>query len=158
MTDAQIVISVIFALVFFAILIFNVVSYPNVELYKKKYNELERGVYKYEPTVGHQIYFYLYNYDIHTLTFNRTGVNIIFFPDGDIKLTDNLYIHKSHLFMSLVSWYYWRKFQKLKDTLVRDYEYNNHFSEAYRRMTSSDGRRHFFVKKQNIPTFKFFRG
>jgi hypothetical protein len=126
-----------------------------VELYKKKYDELERGVYKYESTPGLQShYFYLYSYDINTLTFTRTDVDIIFFRDGDIKLTNNLYIHKSHLFMSLVSWYYWRKFQKLKDKLL----YDHHFSEAYRRMSSSDGLRHFFVKKQNISTFKFLRG
>ena len=147
MTDAQIVISVIFAVVFFVILIFNVVSYPNVELYKKKYDELERGVYKYEPNVGNSHYFYLYSYDINTLTFTQTYVNIIFFPDGDIKLTDNLYIHKSHLFMSLVSWYYWRKFQKLKDELIDLYNYRN-----------QRGRYEHYVKKQNIPTFKFLRG
>ena len=68
MTDAQIVISVIFAVVFFVILIFNVVSYPNVELYKKKYDELERGVYKYETNYGNSLYFYLYSYNINTLT------------------------------------------------------------------------------------------
>lgn len=153
MTNALIVISIIFAVVFFVILIFNVVSYPNVELYKKKYDELERGVYKYEPTVGgYQIYFYLYNYDIHTLTFNRTGVNIIFFPDGDIKLTDNLYIHKSHLFMSLVSWYYWRKFQKLKDELIELYNYRN------QRGRYEQSHHERYMKKQNISPFKFFRG
>lgn len=158
MTDAQIVISVIFAVIFSVILLFNVVSYPNVELYKKKYDELERGVYKYEPTPGLQShYFYLYSYDINTLTFTRTDVNIIFFPDGDIKLTDNLYIHKSLLFMSLVSWYYWRKFQKLKDTLIRDYEYDNHFRESYRRICEATGL-DVYVKKQNISPFKFFRG
>ena len=152
MTDAQIVISVIFAVIFFVILIFNVVSYPNVELYKKKYDELERGVYKYEPSHGQSHYFYLYSYDINALTFTRTDVNIIFFLDGDIKLTDNLYIHKSHLFMSLVSWYYWRKFQRLKDKLLYDY----HFNQLYARMSSSDGNRHFFVKKQSKLDFKFF--
>jgi len=154
MTDAQIVISGFFALVFFAILIFNVVSYPNVKLYKKKYDELKRGVYKFEPNVGHSSYFYLYSYDIATVTFIRTGVNIIFFLDGDIKLTDNLYIHKRNLFMSFVKWYYWRKFHKLKDKLISDYN----FSQAYRRMSSSDRHRHFFVKKQNKLDFKFFRG
>lgn len=152
MTDAQIVISVIFAVIFSVILLFNVVSYPNVELYKKKYDELERGVYKYEPNHGLQShYFYLYSYDIATTTFTRTDVNIIFFPDGDIKLTDNLYIHKSLLFMSLVSWYYWRKFQKLKYKLISDY----HFNQLYRIMSSSDGNSHFFVKKQNNKEFKF---
>ena len=69
MTDAQLVILVIFAVIFFVILIFNVVSYPNVKLYKKKYDELKRGVYKFEPSVGHSAYFYLYSYDIATVTF-----------------------------------------------------------------------------------------
>jgi hypothetical protein len=152
MTNALIVISIIFAVVFFVILIFNVVSYPNVELYKKKYDELGRGVYKYEPNNGQSNYFYLYSYDITTVTFTRTDVNIIFFLDGDIKLTDNLYIHKSHLFMSLVSWYYWKKFQKLKDRLIRNYQ-----RDEYRRIRDVRGL-DVYVKKQNISTFKFFRG
>ena len=156
MTDAQIVISVIFAVVFFVILLFNVVSYPNVELYKKKYDELERGVYKYEPTPGLQShYFYLYSYDINTLTFTRTYVNIIFFPDGDIKLTDNLYIHKSHLFMSLVSWYYWRKFQKLKDELINQHNFNEAYSRYRLGYLESLQEQ---PKIQNISSFKFFRG
>ena len=152
MTDAQTVISAIFAVIFFVILIFNVVSYPNVELYKKKYDELERGVYKYERSHGHSLYFYLYSYDINTLTFTRTGVNIIFFPDGDIKLTDNLYIHKSHLFLSLVSWYYWRKFQRLKDELVETYNIRN------QRGRYEQSHHERYMKQKNKLDFKFFRG
>jgi len=151
MTDALIVISGFFALVFFAIIIFNVVSYPNVELYKKKYDELKRGVYKFEPNVGHSSYFYLYSYDIATVTFIRTGVNIIFFLDGDIKLTDNLYIHKSHLFMSFVSWYYWRKFQKLKDELIVNYERGLDVRQIYDRAVELE-------RKKNKLEFKFLRG
>jgi len=151
MTDSQIVISGFFALVFFVILIFNVVSYPNVKLYKKKYDELERGVYKYQPNHGQSRYFYLYSYDINTLTFTRTDVNIIFFLDGDIKLTNNLYIHKSHLFMSLVSWYYWRKFQKLNVELVDLYNYRNQI-ERYSQL------RHNSNMEQNKLDFKFLRG
>jgi hypothetical protein len=156
MTNAQTVILIIFAVIFFVILIFNVVSYPNVKLYKKKYDELKRGVYKYQPTEHSESnYFYLYSYDINTLTFTRTDVNIIFFVDGDIKLTDNLYIHKSHLFMSLVSWYYWRKFQKLNDELINQHNFN----EAYARyrlgyLESLQEQ----PKKQNKLTFKFLRG
>ena len=120
-------------------------------LYKKKYNELERGVYKYEPNVGQSHYFYLYSYDIHTLTFTRTDVDIIFFLDGDIKLTDNLYIHKSHLFMSLYGWYYWRKFQKLKNVLIRNYERESEVREAYIRASE-------LRKKQKKLDFKFLRG
>lgn len=153
MTEAQIVISVIFAVIFFVILIFNVVSYPNVKLYKKKYDELERGVYKYEPAEHTESnYFYLYSYDITTLTFTRTDVSIIFFLDGDIKLTDNLYIHKSHLFLSLVSWYYWRKFQKLKDDTIR--EYNIREGQRRRAQNIFDER----SKLQNKLDFKFLRG
>ena len=151
MTDAQIVISVIFAVIFFVILIFNVVSYPNVKLYKKKYDELERGVYKYQPDHGQSRYFYLYSYDINTLTFTRTDVNIIFFVDGDIKLTDNLYIHKSHLFMSLISWYYWRKFQKLNDELVVNYERGLDVRQIYNRAVELE-------RKRNKLEFKFLRG
>ena len=152
MTDAQIVISVIFAVVFFVVLIFNVVSYPNVKLYKKKYDELERGVYKYETSHGNSLYFYLYSYDINTLTFTRTNVNIIFFLDGDIKLTDNLYIHKSHLFLSLVSWYYWRKFQRLKDELVETYNIRN------QRGRYEQSHHERYMKQKNKLDFKFFRG
>jgi hypothetical protein len=123
-----------------------------VELYKKKYDELERGVYKYESTPGLQShYFYLYSYDINTLTFTRTDVDIIFFPDGDIKLTDNLYIHKSHLFMSLVSWYYWRKFQKLKDELIDLDNWRNR-RERYAQLRNDS------YVAQNKLDFKFFRG
>ena len=152
MTDAQIVILIIFAVIFSVILLFNVVSYPNVKLYKKKYDELERGVYKYERSHGHSHYFYLYSYDINTLTFTRTDVNIIFFLDGDIKLTDNLYIHKSHLFMSLISWYYWRKFQRLKDELVETYNIRN------QRGRYEQSHHERYMKQKNKLDFKFFRG
>ena len=152
MTNALIVISIFFAVVFFVILLFNVVSYPNVELYKKKYDELERGVYKYERSHGNSLYFYLYSYDINTLTFTRTDVNIIFFLDGDIKLTDNLYIHKSHLFMSLISWYYWRKFQRLKDELVETYNIRN------QRGRYEQSHHERYMKQKNKLDFKFFRG
>ena len=153
MSDAQIVISAIFAVIFFVILLFNVVSYPNVKLYKKKYDELRRGVYKYEPTEHNESnYFYLYSYDITTLTFTRTDVNIIFFLDGDIKLTDNLYIHKSHLFMSLVSWYYWIKFQKLKDELISEYI----IREGQRRRAQN--LIYETSKLKNNLEFKFLRG
>ena len=151
MTDAQLVISVIFAVIFFVILIFNVVSYPNVGLYKKKYDELKRGVYKFEPSVGRSKYFYLFSYDINTSTFTRTDVNIIFFLDGDIKLTDNLYIHKSHLFMSLISWYYWRKLQRLKDELIVNYERGLDVRQIYNRAVELE-------RKRNKLEFKFLRG
>jgi len=151
MTDAQIVISILSGIIFFVILISNVVSYPNVDLYKKKYDELKRGVYKYEPDYGESHYFYLYIYDINTVTFTKTNVYILFFRDGDIKLTDNLYIHKSHLFMSIVSWYYWRKFQKLKDELIVNYERGLDVRQIYNRAVELE-------RKKNKLEFKFLRG
>ena len=152
MTDAQLVISVIFAVVFFVILIFNVVSYPNVKLYKKKYDELRRGVYKYQPTEHIESnYFYLYSYDITTLTFTRTDVNIIFFPDGDIKLTENNYIHKWQIWWSIPTWYYYRKLHKLKDELIVNYEAELDVRQIYNRAVELE-------RKKNKLEFKFLRG
>ena len=151
MTDTQSVISILGCVFLLIYVIMNLSYVGDHGLYKKKYNELERGVYKYEPNVGQSHYFYLYSYDIHTLTFTRTDVDIIFFLDGDIKLTDNLYIHKSHLFMSLYGWYYWRKFQKLKNVLIRNYERESEVREAYIRASE-------LRKKQKKLDFKFLRG
>lgn len=151
MTDTQSVISILGCVFLLIYVIMNLSYISDHELYKKKYNELERGVYKYEPNVGQSHYFYLYSYDIHTLTFTRTDVDIIFFLDGDIKLTDNLYIHKNHLFMSLFSWYYYRKFHKLKNVLIRNYEREIEVREAY--IMACEQR-----KKQNKLDFKFLRG
>jgi len=53
MTDAQIVISILSGIIFFLYLVNNLLSLSNVELYMKKYNELKRGVYNYEPSPGH---------------------------------------------------------------------------------------------------------
>ena len=151
MTDTQSVISILGCVFLLIYVIMNLSYVSDHGLYKKKYNELERGVYKYEPNVGQSHYFYLYSYDIHTQTFTRTDVDIIFFLDGDIKLTDNLYIHKSHLFMSLYSWYYYRKFHKLKNVLIRNYERESEVREAYIRASE-------LRKKQKKLDFKFLRG
>ena len=151
MTDTQSVISILGCVFLLIYVIMNLSYVSDHGLYKKKYDELERGVYKYEPNVGQSHYFYLYSYDIHTLTFTRTDVDIIFFLDGDIKLTDNLYIHKSHLFMSLYSWYYYRKFHKLKNVLIRNYERESEVREAYIRASE-------LRKKQKKLDFKFLRG
>ena len=151
MTDTQSVISILGCVFLLIYVIMNLSYVSDHGLYKKKYDELERGVYKYEPNVGQSHYFYLYSYDINTLTFTRTDVDIIFFLDGDIKLTDNLYIHKNHLFMSLFSWYYYRKFHKLKNVLIRNYEREIEVREAY--IMASELR-----KKQKKLDFKFLRG
>jgi hypothetical protein len=152
MSDAKIVITILFSIIFFLYLVNNLISLSNVELYVKKYDELKRGVYKYEPSPGIQSdYFYLYSYDINTVRFTKTNVAILFFLDGDIKLTNNLYICKSDLFMSLVSWYYWRKFQKLKDELIVNYERGLDVRQIYDRAVELE-------RKKNKLEFKFLRG
>ena len=151
MSDTQTVISILGCVFLLIYVIMNLSYITDHETYKKKYDELERGVYRYEPNHGQSHFFYLYSYDINTLTFTRTDVGIIFFLDGDIKLTDNLYIHKNHLFMSLYSWYYYRKFHKLKNVLIRNYERESEVREAYIRASE-------LRKKQKKLDFKFLRG
>jgi hypothetical protein len=156
MTDAQNAISILSAVFVLIITIMNLTSIHDYKVYKKKYDELFRGLYKFEPTPGlNNIYFYLYDYDINTQTRSRTNVEIIFFTGGDIKLTDNVYIHKSQLWMSFVSWYYYRKFHRLKDDTIREY----HIREAFR--TAGQNRESVlyerYMKQQRLD-FKFFRG
>ena len=49
---------------------------------------------------------------------------------------------------------YQNNYQRLKDTLL----YDHHFSEAHRMMSDNSRDLNVYIKKQNIPTFKFFRG
>jgi len=155
MSDGQIVGIILLGIFLLIIVVMNFSSMQDYEMFKKKYSELERGVYKFEPNIGHQCYFYLYSYDINSVTFTRTSVNIIFFPSGDIKLSDNVYIHKWQIWTSFVTWYYYRKFHKLKDKLISDYN----FSQAYRRMGENrDGAHYERYMEQYTSNFKFFRG
>jgi hypothetical protein len=123
----------------------------------KKYNELQRGVYKYEPTPGLQShYFYLYNYDINDHTFTKTNVAIIFFIDGAIKLTENNYIHYWQIWWSLPTWYHYRKFHKLKDIIIKEHNINAEFRRRARVL--DDYRRQYGGKTTKEADFKFFRG
>jgi hypothetical protein len=152
MTDTQSVISILGCVLLLIYVIMNLSYVSDHKLYKKKYQELQRGVYRFEPRGSELTYFNLYSYNINTLEFQRTDCDIIFFPDGDIKLTENLYIHKNHLFMSLYVWYYWRKFQRLKDDTIREYN----FMQAHSRMSRDHYER--YMKQQNKLDFKFLRG
>jgi hypothetical protein len=123
------------------------------KVYKKKYNELFRSLYKYEPTPGlNNTYFYLYDYDINTQTRSRTNVEIIFFIGGDIKLTDDVYIFKSQLWMSFVSWYYYIKFHKLKNKTIKEYNINEEFRRRAQNLFDERS------KLQSNLNFKFLRG
>jgi hypothetical protein len=153
MSDTQNVISILSAVFVLIITIMNLTSIHDYKVYKKIFDELFRGLYKYEPTPGlNNTYFYLYDYDINTQTRSRTNVEIIFFTGGDIKLTDNLYIHKSQVWMSFVSWYYYIKFHKLKDSTIK--EYNIREGQRRRAQNLFDERSKL---KKNL-NFKFFRG
>ena len=57
--------------------------------------------------------------------------------------------------MSLVSWYYWRKFQKLKDELINQHNFNEAYSRYRLGYLESLQEQ---PKIQNISSFKFFRG
>jgi hypothetical protein len=118
----------------------------------KKYDELKRGVYKYEPSPGLQSdYFYLYSYDINTVRFTKTNVAILFFLDGDIKLTENNYIHKWQIWWSLPTWYHYRKLHKLKDELILNYQSGLDVRQIYDRAVELE-------RKKNKLEFKFLRG
>ena len=54
--------------------------------------------------------------------------------------------------MSLVSWYYWRKFQRLKDELVETYNIRN------QRGRYEQSHHERYMKQKNKLDFKFFRG
>jgi hypothetical protein len=153
MSDTKIVILILTAIILFLYIVSNIISLNDIEFYKKKYDYLQRGVYKFEPQPGLlSAYFYLYDYNVAEMVYTKTDVSIVFFDDGDIKLSENKYLHKSQLWMSITSWYYYRKLHKLKDQLIRDYN----FYQAYNRM-SSNRNRVFYFEKRNID-FKFFRG
>lgn len=153
MNDAQLAITIFAVIFLFIYIVFNFSYIGDHELYKKKYQEMQRGIYKFEPNRGSElIYFNLYSYNINTLEFQRTDCDIVFFPDGDIKLTENLYIHKNHLFMSLYSWYYWGKFQRLKNELIQQHNFRsvrNLYEQSHHER---------YMKQQIKKDFKFLRG
>lgn len=155
MTDVQIVILILLGIFLLFIVGMNFSSMHVYKIYKKKYNEFKRGVYKFEPNLGHQCYFYLYDYDINTHTRSRTNINMIFFPDGDIKLDENVYIHKWQIWTSFVKWYYYRKFHRLKDDAIREYNIREAFRTAGQNRESILYER--YMKQQKLD-FKFFRG
>lgn len=126
------------------IIILNASNIGDVKWFYKVAKELKRGDYKYHTNFINQI------------TFRRIDdrEEIIFFPDGSIKVMDDVYIHKSMLWMSVFSMYYYWKFHKSKKYYV-----NQHNAmEEYRRMNlQREGRQYdVYIKRHN--SFKFLRG
>jgi hypothetical protein len=80
--------------------------------YKQIYESFNRGDYKYS-TYGNFKYF------------KNGREEIIFFPDGAIKLTSDVYIHISFIrWFSPYTLYYMWKFNKVKDSLIFHHELN----------------------------------
>jgi hypothetical protein len=74
--------------------------------YKQIYESFERGDYKYSKLLD-------------LIYFNYGREEIIFFPDGAIKLTSDVYIHISFIrWFSPYTLYYMWKFNKVKDYLI----------------------------------------
>ena len=127
------------------IIILNFFNLSDVKCFYKVAKEFRRGDYKYHTKLFDQI------------TFRRIDdrEEIIFFPDGSIKVMNDVYIHKSMLWLSIFSMYYYWKFHKLKDRDIKEHT----IREQYRQIViDREGRRYdVYIKKHN-PSFKFFRG
>jgi hypothetical protein len=127
------------------ILIFNFFNINDVKWFYKVAKELRRGDYKYHTNFMNQI------------TFRRIDdrEEIIFFDDGSIKVMNDVYIHKSMLWMSVFNMYYYWQFHKSKEYYVNQHK----AMEEYRQMTLQREERQYnvYIKKHNS-SFKFFRG
>jgi hypothetical protein len=123
MSNPTIVVEILTGISFFIYGGLHLQSIPDFQKYREIYKLMNRDVYKYEPHVGHGSLFRLYDYDIRRVEFIPVSDCIVFFPDGDLKLDENLYIHKSTRYGNLFRWYYYNKFCKLRDEKVDIYNW-----------------------------------
>ena len=127
------------------ILIFNSFNIGDVKWFYKVNKELRRGDYRYHTKLMDQI------------VFRRIDdrEEIIFFPDGSVRVMNDVYIHKSMLWMSVFNMYYYWQFHKSKEFYVNQHK----ATEEYRRINlQREGRQYdVYIKKHNS-SFKFFRG
>ena len=153
--DSTIVVEIITGIAFFIYGGLHLQSIPDFQKYREIYKLMNRDVYKFEPHAGHSSLFRLYDYDIRRVEFIPLGNHIIFFPDGDIKLDENLYIHKSTRRGNLFRWYYYNKFCKLRDEKIDIHNWRE-LRERYSQL-----RHDAYLgqhKNQNKSSFKFLRG
>ncbi len=126
-------------------LLLNLMNLSDIKLFYKVAKELRRGDYKYHAKLMGQI------------TFRRIDdrEEIIFFPDGSIKVMNDVYIHKSMVWMSVFNMYYYWELHKSKEYYVNQHK----AMEEYRQMTLQREERQYnvYIKKHNS-SFKFFRG
>lgn len=127
------------------ILIFNFFNIGDVKWFHKVSKEFRRGDYKYHGKLMDQIVFRRID-DME---------EIIFFPDGSIRVMNHVYIHKSMVWMSVFNMYYYWDFHKSKEYYVNQHK----AMEEYRQINlQREGRQYdVYIKKHNS-SFKFFRG
>ncbi len=126
-------------------LLLNLMNLSDIKLFYKVAKELRRGDYKYHAKLMDQIIFRRID----------DREEIIFFGDGSIKVMNDVYIHKSMVWMSVFNMYYYWEFHKSKEFYVNQHK----AMEEYRRMSlQREGRQYdVYIKKHNS-SFKFFRG
>jgi hypothetical protein len=126
-------------------LLLNLMNLSDIKWFYKVSKELKRGDYKYHTKLFDQI------------IFRRVDdrEEIIFFGDGSVRVMDGVYIHKSMMWMSVFTMYYYWKFHNSKKYYVNQHK----AMEEYRRINlQREGRQYdVYIKKHNS-SFKFFRG
>lgn len=134
-------------------ILINIVSSGNVKWYYIIAKDLKRGVYSYHQTLGDQIYFKRNN--VGSL-YAHDKREIIFFKHDGVKVIEGVYIHKSMLWMSVFSMYYYWKFNKIKDKMIKEHN----IRESYRQEIVDREERQYssYVNKRDFSSFKFFRG
>ena len=138
---------------FVFVVFYHIAGIARVKQYIKYYEEMKRGVYRYESTPGHNRYFRKYDYDMTRLDFIRTDQFIVLYPENRVKLNDNLYINTIG---DLWDWYYRRKFSKLADELIDIYNWRE-LRERYATLRHDDYVSRF-GSTVSKPPFKFLRG
>jgi len=162
MADTTIVIEILTGIFLFIYIGLHLEAIHDVKKYREIYDLLNRDVYKFEPNVSNSSIFRRYVYDRTTMESRPIGDCVIFFPDGDIKLNDNLYIWKSTMFANLFRWYYLRKFNNLKDEKIREYNIRESFRRSRESLQSHLYERYMRdyggTTTQSKSDFKFLRG
>jgi hypothetical protein len=151
--DSTIVIEILTGISLFIYIGLQLQALPDIIRYQELYDLMNNDQYRFQPQTSRSAIFRRYDYSRTTGTNIPVGDHIIFFPDGDIKLNDNLYIWKSTMVGNLIRWYYYRKFIKLKDEKIDLYNWRE-MRERYSQLRHDA----FMQQHQNKSSFKFLRG
>ena len=125
--------------------------WSDFKYYKPIYESFKRDDYKYSKLLD-------------LIYFNYGREEIIFFPDGAIKLTNGVYIHLSFIsWFSPYSLYYRRKFNKVRDRIIAQHALDNLYERELDRWRDSPFADYGPIGDgtpvvKDIKSFKFFRG